>query len=54
MYFRMTKTAYPEFASRAAAGDGTAQAWIESFKSLGEQLRFNTGAVLVGAAGGRQ
>jgi alpha-amylase/alpha-mannosidase (GH57 family) len=54
MYFRMSKTAYPEFASRAAAGDGIAQAWIESFKSLGEQLRFNTGAVLVGAAGGRQ
>jgi len=45
-YFRMTKTAYTEFASRASAGDDAAQVWVESFTRLGEQLHFNIGEVL--------
>jgi hypothetical protein len=45
-YFGMAKTAYPDFASRASAGDEAAQAWVETFRGLGEQLFFNTGAVL--------
>jgi alpha-amylase/alpha-mannosidase (GH57 family) len=46
VYFEMTKTAYIEFASRASAGDEAAKAWVETFRGLGEQLFFNTVAVL--------
>ena len=53
-YYRMAKTAYPEFASRASAGDEAAQAWVETFKILGEQLLFNSGAVLIKTEGGNQ
>jgi hypothetical protein len=45
-YFRMAKTAYTEFVSRASAGDDAAHVWVESFKSLGEQLNFNIGDML--------
>ncbi|HSB34564.1 MAG TPA: DUF3536 domain-containing protein, partial [Nitrospirota bacterium] len=53
-YFRMAKTAYPSFVSLASSGNEAAQEWVESFRCLGEQLFFNTGAVLVAAEGGNQ
>jgi alpha-amylase/alpha-mannosidase (GH57 family) len=54
VYFRMAKTAYPGFASRASAGDEAAQAWVETFTTLGERLFFNTGSVLIDGGGGNQ
>lgn len=49
--FRMAKTAYPGFAARSSAGDRAAQEWVGTFRDLGEQLFFNTGAVLRKAEG---
>jgi hypothetical protein len=45
-YYRMAKTVYPDFAARAGAGDGKASRWVQQFKTLGEKLNFNLGAVL--------
>jgi hypothetical protein len=50
-YFRMAATTYPGFAARTSAGDGAAQEWVGTFRDLGEQLFFNTGAVLRKAEG---
>jgi hypothetical protein len=53
-YFRIAATAYPGLAARASSGDRAAQEWIGTFRDLGEQLFFNTGAVLAAAEGGNQ
>jgi alpha-amylase/alpha-mannosidase (GH57 family) len=45
-YFQIAKGSYPRLASRTSAGDEAAQEWIKTFRNLGEQLNFNTVAVL--------
>lgn len=46
IYYKMAKTAYMEFLSKAKAGDENAARWTEVFRQIGQDLFFNTAAVL--------
>lgn len=46
IYYRMAKTRYGEFLSKAKAGEDDAIRWIDIFKYLGEMLFFNISSVL--------
>ena len=45
-YFKMAKTIYGEYEEKAKSGDETAAKWGESFRRIGEQLSFDTTAIL--------
>ena len=46
VYYKLAKTAYPQFQSRAGEGDGAAAGWVEAFKQLGAMLSMNLGTIL--------
>jgi alpha-amylase/alpha-mannosidase (GH57 family) len=46
IYYRMAKTVYPDFVSKAMEGDEEALRWTEQFKSLGQKLSFNLESIL--------
>jgi hypothetical protein len=46
IYYKMAKTAYREFLSKANAGDADAKKWIDVFKYIGEMLFFSIPSVL--------
>lgn len=46
VYYKLAKTAYPQFLSRAGEGDESAAGWIEAFRQLGEMLSMNLGTIL--------
>lgn len=46
IYYKMAKTIYSEFFSKAREGDEEATKWIDIFRHLGELLFFNIQAVL--------
>jgi alpha-amylase/alpha-mannosidase (GH57 family) len=46
IYYKIVKTAYREFLSKAKAGDVDAKKWIDSFKHIGEMLFFSISSVL--------
>ena len=46
VYYKIMKTAYGDFLSKANAGDADAKQWIDIFKHVGEMLFFNIQLVL--------
>jgi alpha-amylase/alpha-mannosidase (GH57 family) len=46
IYYKMAKTAYGEFLSKANAGDADSKKWINTFKHLGDMLFFSIPSVL--------
>ena len=46
IYYKMAKTAYREFLSKAKSGDADAKKWIDIFKHIGDMLFFSIPAVL--------
>jgi alpha-amylase/alpha-mannosidase (GH57 family) len=46
IYFKMAKTVYLDFLSKAMAADEDAVKWVETFTQIGRGLFFNLGAVL--------
>jgi alpha-amylase/alpha-mannosidase (GH57 family) len=48
IYYRIMKSAYADFATRARAGDEEATRWVKSFVHLGEILSFTVAAVAPG------
>jgi len=46
MYFKMAKTVYSGFCSKASAGDDDGIRWVESFQRIGRGLSFNTSTIL--------
>jgi hypothetical protein len=45
-YFRIAKTVYRDFLSKARSGDDAAGSWLEAFRSVGEALSFSLPSVL--------
>lgn len=46
IYHKMASTIYGDYHSKAMQGDEQASLWTEKFKSLGQKLSFNVGAIL--------
>jgi hypothetical protein len=49
IWFEMAKTEYPRFFAGSCAGEECGVKWVEEFEKLGEQLGFNTQAVIRGS-----
>lgn len=46
IYYRMAKTVYRGFLSKARSGDEGAIRWVDEFRQMGQSMFFNTGSVL--------
>jgi alpha-amylase/alpha-mannosidase (GH57 family) len=46
IYYKMVKTVYRDFLSKAKSGDGDAKKWIDIFKNIGEMLFFSIPTLL--------